>query len=328
MHITTADKLYPHNTVIVLNPHSGRIRKRIDQIRNLAAQVPGAVVREAGSLAELYQTLDEFRGLAANHLVIAGGDGTVQAALNQLFNDNRRPALPMISIIPGGTTNMTATDIGIRGSAEKNLLMLGRSLETATGLRLVTRPALQISQTGQPDIYGMFFGAGIISRGARYFHNHIKKSGLTGESASAIVILRLLAGLLLGHKTSELAAANINILDDNKQLKDCRSLVLLASTLDRLLLGMRPYWGGGSGPIHTTCISESPKRLWRSLLSILIRNCNSLSSQDGYYSRNNDSLELIMDDEFIVDGEFYNCASRNGPLRISATAPIRFLLPD
>jgi hypothetical protein len=32
-----------------------------------------------------------------------------------------------------------------------------------------------------------------------------------------------------------------------------------------------------------------------------------------------------MDDEYIVDGESYSVASKNGPLRISAAGPVTFL---
>jgi diacylglycerol kinase (ATP) len=327
MIIAAADKLYPQKTAIVLNPHSGRLRKRMDSIRSLAALIPGAIVREADSLAELKRVVDELGNLAPDHLVIAGGDGTVQALLSHLMVSGRWPSLPLISIVPGGTTNMTATDIGVRGSAEKNLKALGQALRSSSGITLVTRPLLQICQANRPDLYGMFFGIGIIARGAGYFHRHIKKTGLTGESASAIVILRLLAGLLSGRKSAELFPARIRLVDDTAKSREYSCMLLFASTLDRLLLGMRPYWGGGSGPIHTSSIRESPARLWRSLLSILRRNQPGLSEQDGYYSRNNEYIEIIMDDDYIVDGEFFRCDSLNGPLRISGTRPVRFLIP-
>jgi len=327
MIIAAADKLYPQKTVIVLNPGSGRLRKRMDRIRNLAALIPGAIVREARSLDELNRVVDELSGLAPDHLVIVGGDGTVQALLSRMIASGRWSNLPLISIVPGGTTNMTATDIGVRGSPEKNLKSLGQSLRSSSGIRLITRPLLQITQANRPDHYGMFFGIGIIARGAGYFHRHIKKSGLTGESASAIVILRLLAGLLYGRKTEELSPVRIRLVDDSTKSREYSCMLLFASTLDRLLLGMRPYWGGGSGAIHTTSIRESPARLWRSLLTILCNDQPGVSEQDGYYSRNNESLEIEMDDDYIIDGEFFRCDSLNGPLRISATRPVRFLLP-
>lgn len=327
MIISAADNLYPAKTAVMLNPLSGRIRKRIDTIRVLAHGIPGAVIREASTLAELNHCVDEFSALAVDHLVIAGGDGTVHAVLNRLLAGGLWRKPPVLSIIPGGTTNMTATDIGSRGSPEKNLRLLTSCLQRLADARLVTRPVLRIEQNNQSDIYGMFFGAGIISHGAGFFHKHIKKSGLTGEIASAIVIFHLLTGLLFGRKLAELKPARIRLLDDSKHPREYNCTILFASTLDRLLLGLRPYWGTDHGPVHTTCIRESPKKFWRSLLTIISRRGGHLSEQDGYYSRNNESLELFMDEEYIVDGEFFCCESRHGPLRISATKTVRFLLP-
>ena len=48
--------------------------------------------------------------------------------------------------------------------------------------------------------------------------------------------------------------------------------------------------------------------------------------QDGYASYNTHTVEFLMDDEYIVDGELHQANSQNGPLRISATDPITFLV--
>jgi diacylglycerol kinase (ATP) len=327
MYISAADKLYPQKTAVLLNPYSGRIRKRLERIRELAAAMPGAILHESDSLESMNRIIDELAGTGVDHVVIAGGDGTVQAVLDRLYTGKPWSRLPLVSIVPGGTTNMTATDIGSSCNPEKCLQQLGRSLQNALDVRLVTRSILQIRQDQQPDIHGMFFGTGLIARGSEYFHKHVKKSGLTGESGSALVMLRVLAGLLTGRNAQERTPIRIRLTDDTGHAREYNCMLLFTSTLDRLLLGLRPYWGGGHGAIHTTCLREHPDRLWRSLLAIVCGRGNSLAENDGYYSRNNSSLELMMDAGFIVDGEFFHCESRHGPLRISQAGPIRFLLP-
>ena len=327
MYISAADKLYPQNTAILLNPHGGRIRKRLGRIRELAAAIPGAIVCETDNLADMNRTLDELAEPGVDHLVIAGGDGTVQAVLNRLFTGKPWSRLPLVSIVPGGTTNMTASDLGTSSNPEKCLQQLGRCLQNAMDVRLVTRSVLKIRQDQQPDIHGMFFGTGLIAHGSAYFHKHVKKSGLTGESGSAFVMLRMLSGLLTGRNADERAPIRIQITDDTGHTRVCNSMLLFTSTLDRLLVGLRPYWGGGNGAMHTTCLREHPHRLWRSLLTIVCGRGNSLDENNGYYSRNNSAIELLMDASFIVDGEFFVCDSRHGPLRISQAGPVRFLLP-
>ncbi|MEX2354199.1 MAG: hypothetical protein WD709_08430, partial [Gammaproteobacteria bacterium] len=148
-----------------------------------------------------------------------------------------------------------------------------------------------------------------------------------GEFASALVIFRLLASLLLGRAASELTPVQVRISDDKDINRDRTCLLLFASTMDRLLLGMRPYWGHEDAPIRTTYIVNYPARLWRSLIAVLCGRGNSLAEEDGYHSRNNHTLELFMDGDYIVDGEFFMADSQHGPLRISTTEEIYFLLP-
>lgn len=327
MFITASDRHYPQKTAIILNPHSGRLRKRLDAIRQITSTVPRMPVREPDSTGALAGALKECAASGIDHLVIAGGDGTVQAAINHLFNSGDWTTLPTLSIIPAGTTNMTAADIGATGNPHRCLEKLLQTIASQSRLQLVTRSALRIQQQDRTPVHGMFFGAGLIARGSDLFHRRIKKTGATGESLSALVILHLLTGLFSGRKEGMWSPVPLTMRDDGGQDQRGKTLMLLASTLDRLLLGMRPYWGTGEGLIHTTRIADSPRRLGSALIKILSGKGERLLSADGYYSRNNHWLELSMDAEYIIDGEFFSCAVDKGPLHISATSPLRFLLP-
>ena len=50
-----------------------------------------------------------------------------------------------------------------------------------------------------------------------------------------------------------------------------------------------------------------------------------LKEHNGYHSHNSSILELDIDDDYIIDGEFYRAASQNGPLKLSAAGPVTFL---
>jgi diacylglycerol kinase (ATP) len=322
-----ADTLSPFRAGLLCNPASGFVRKHPQKIRELIAQMPDVIFRESPDSDGIQTIIDEFNVSGINLLIIIGGDGTVQAVLDHLLSRSDLIKIPYISIIPAGTTNMTAKDIGFRGSPVKVLQKLSRLLTYHTEGKLVKRPALCIEQASRPDIYGMFFGAGIIASGSRFFHQHIKKSGFIGEFTSAIVILHLLTGLLMKRSSAELQPVRILLTDDNGVIHDQVCLILLASTMNRLLLGLRPYWGQQHAPLHTTFITATATRLWRSLLRLIIGRGSDLAEADGYYSRNNHSLEVLMDEGFIVDGEFFRAESQYGPLRITATENIVFLVP-
>jgi len=324
---TMADTLSPFRAGLLCNPASGFVRKHPQKIRELIAQMPDVIFRESAGPDGIPPIIDEFNVSGINLLIIIGGDGTVQAVLNDLLSRSDLIKLPYISIIPAGTTNMTAKDIGFRGSPLKVLQKLSRLLTGHTEGKLVKRPALCIEQAGRADIHGMFFGAGIIAGGTRFFHQHIKKSGVIGEFTSAIVIVHLLTGLLMKRSSAELQPARILLKDDNGLSHDQVCLILLASTMHRLLLGLRPYWGQQQAPLHTTFITATATRLWRSLLRLITGHGSDLAETDGYYSRNNHSLEIWMDEDFIVDGEFFRAESQYGPIRITATENIVFLVP-
>jgi len=314
-------------TGVLCNPASGRVRKRINRIRHLVAQIPGVIYRETKNADETRAAITNFRTNKIDLLVIIGGDGTVQAILNLLFSEPCFPKRPLLSIIPAGSTNMTARDIGYRGNPERNLKKLASIIVRPADAVHVHRPVLRVEQGDDFVSHGMFFGTGIIASGSRYFQEKVKKTGLTGETASALVILRLLTALLLKRRTEDLKPARIRLKDDSSGIQDMSCLILFASTLNRLLLGMRPYWGQEVAPIRTTYIKTSPLNLWRSLLAIVTGRHEGLVIENGYYSRNNHTLELFLNGGFIIDGELFNSDSQNGPLKISTTEDINFLLP-
>jgi hypothetical protein len=53
----------------------------------------------------------------------------------------------------------------------------------------------------------------------------------------------------------------------------------------------------------------------------------AIKEQDGYHSHNTNVIEILMDDDYIIDGEFHRATSQDGPLRISAAGPVTFLVP-
>ena len=309
----------------LFNPLSGRIRKRKDAIRRELNEIPNATCREVTSTPEIYASVDAFSQAGIDLLAIVGGDGTVQAVLNHLFATQPTAKWPILTIIPGGTTNMTALDLGIHGKPEHILRELSKCLLMQTSPILLRRHVLCIEQPGAAKVYGMFFGLGLIARAVIFSQGKIKQLGITGEIYSAIITLGYFAGVLLGRRHGAWAPVQMSIIKENGETRRGTYSFLFASTLNRLLFGMRPYWGQGEEPLHVTFVQQKRKRPLRSLMALLSGRGEVLKEQDGYHSFNPGVLELLIDDDYVVDGESYRASSQDGPLRITAVGPINFL---
>lgn len=316
----------PAKTGILCNALSGRLRKRRKAVQRALGDLAPAKIREACNADEVTAALHAFAAEGIELLVVAGGDGTVQMVLSSLFNYRPFAELPMLAVIPGGTTNMTALDLGVRGGPIRTLRRLRRCLQEPARARLVRRPVIRIERRDCPDVYGMFFGAGVIASGVSYFQNRVKHLGITGELASGLVVLRFLGELLAGRYGQIMQPVQVAAATGAGGMPGGSYLFVFASTLDRLLLGVRPYWGGQNKPLHITCVRESPRRFWRLLPSLIAGRGRKLREADGYYSWNVQATDMAISDQFVVDGELYS-AGDDGRLRLSATDPATFLVP-
>lgn len=320
----TADRM---KVGLLCNPLSGRVRKVKRPAAGIFSGSVDALYQEASTAVEIGAALDILLAEQPQLLAVAGGDGTVQAVLTCLFESHGSSGWPPLCIIPAGTTNMTALDLGVRGGLTRVLKRLQGRLYRPLSPCLIQRPVLRIERPGRADLYGMFFGAGAIASGVRYFHEKISRLGMTSEIAGGLVLLWLLGGLLVGRSGDALLPARLSVTGGDGEEREGAYIILLASALDRLLLGTRPYWGRERAPIHATLVRESPQRFWRSLPSLLRGRGEHLAAIDGYESFNTTALELFMDDEFIIDGELHAAESTKGPLRISSAGPVTFFVP-
>ena len=308
---------------ILFNPLSGRIRKHKDVIKHTLAEIPGAIIREATNVSEFNATVSDFLHTGVDLLVIAGGDGTVQAVLNHLFTAHPSVDWPILAVIPGGTTNMTALDLASYDVPEDAARQLSQYLLTRNSPSLLRRHVLCIEQTGFAKVYGMFFGVGIIARAVIFSRSGVKQMGITGEIYSGLITLGYLVGFFLGRRKGSWAPARMTAIKISGQTYNGTHLFLFASVLDRLLFNMRPYWGQEKQePFHVTFIEQL--RI-KDVMKMISGRGAVLKEDNGYHSHNSSVLELVMDDDYIVDGESYQASSQNGPLNITAAGPVTFL---
>ena len=114
-------------------------------------------------------------------LAINGGDGTVQAALTELYNGGHfGDAPPPVAVLPSGKTNLIALDLGARGDpieALERLIELARTRPRAVHRRARADCASPGEATSRPVI-GMFLGGAGLADTMLYCRDKIYPLGL------------------------------------------------------------------------------------------------------------------------------------------------------
>lgn len=303
---------------IITNVHAGRNRSRLDQIRELTAALD-ADCREVHDLASIREASRELAAGRFDVLAVNGGDGTIHAVITELMRAGE--SLPDLALLPGGTTNMTANDVNQTTSLEDALASIADQAARPADRRAhVTRSLLRVSVPGIESQYCLFIGAGEIIDGMKHFRNHVGSHGLRGELAAGISLLRGLARMARGDSSGEVT---VRVSGENGW-REAQGL-LIATTLDRLLLGLRPWWGAQDEPIRLTTLDRRPRAPFRTAPDLMRgKESARLTVANGYRSDNVSGFALRTGSGFSLDGELHYL--REGETaEVIATPPVRFL---
>ena len=311
------------NIGVLINPLSGGNLNGLGAIRSVIDENPRVIHRDVQTPQEVLDALLDFSRRNVDLLAVNGGDGTVQAVLTNLYLHQPFSVMPLLAVLQSGTTSMTARDVGFSGSRIRSLQKLFKWAVTGDGEpTIVQRPVLQVQAPGHQTYYGMFFGASAIYQGIEYFHRKINTKGLRGELGPGITILRFLWSALR-QRSGFIPPIPVSVTVDEKPPQNFDSFVLLVSTLERLFLGIHPYWGIESGPLHYTAVRAYPRHLLMALPALLRgRRSHVGTNENGFYSHNAHEIKLFLDGGFTLDGQLYTPENQEKPtvVRYGGTA--------
>jgi diacylglycerol kinase (ATP) len=310
---------------LISNPASGHNRDQFERIHTRIAKCPAIHHLVTHSEAEVGPALAELAKRQIGILAINGGDGTAANILGEMLESECFPVLPLIVLLPGGTANMNAGDIGVSGSLWKATERFCRWCEgerQTEGL-LEQRALMRVMLAGEnKPHYGMFLGGGAIIQGTEYAHAEVHARGLRDDFSLALTTLRTVWGLVRNdpdfnqHVTIQLAL-------DEGETATHHTLILVVSTLRRLAFGMRPFWGTGSGRVRVTLFAQGCSRFTRTFISIIRgRPSRNAVPESGYFSHNADEIRLQLDGKLNLDGEIL---VTKGQVDISASPSLDFL---
>lgn len=311
---------------LISNPRSQQNKRGMPRLQAAAEAVPGLLHHRLEEVAELPEVLRDFARREVGLLAVAGGDGTVQAAMTELLEQRaygENP--PVLALLPRGMTNMTAADVGLRGSP-------GRILQRLKGFadrgqlepHLRRRPILRLEgMADAPPQRGMFFGAAGIYQAIEICRRRVHSLGIEADWAAGLTIAGLLLGWALGTSRDSVPGETIATRFDDGAEVSQHELLVLVTTLDRLVVGSRPFWNQGSGPLRYSAIAHPPQRLLLHAPKVLYGG-RRRRLPESYRSRGASEIAFRLQGPFTLDGQMYT-PDPDRPLRLSADDWLSFL---
>ncbi len=312
---------------LLSNPLSGGNRKGLAAIYRALDGQAHAIHHEVQTPQEVAAALVDCAGHEVDIIAVNGGDGTIQAVLTALLHQQPFDRMPLLALLRAGTDSVIPGDVGLRGSRDEGLRKLLSWARTRDGNGvIVKRPIMRVQPApDQEPRYGMIFGAAIVYEATQFCFSRIHTLGLRGELAPGLTMARFLFAVLSKNR-KYVRPVPIAIRLDHNPPQQHDFLVVVISTLERLFLGIDPFWGTGTGPLRFSAIAARPKHLLRALPSLMRgRTYRHATPQNGYYSNNADKIELTMNTKFTLDGQIYTPDPQLGPVVVENGGQASFL---
>lgn len=294
---------------VLSNPASTGNLTRFDRLRKILEASSHAMHFELSCVDDIPEALRLFAKAKPVMLIINGGDGTIQATLSSIVNDKPFDQVPPIAVLASGKTNMIAVDLGSGGRPTR---ILKKLLAVAANGKL---PSCQTRRhliemdlgDGHPPRYGMFFGGGGIVGGIRYCREKIYPMNMPNLLSHILALLVLTGSAMTGarKKSSALYTESLKIVMPRGGIVEGRFFSVVATTLDRLLLGMRPFAREGTGALKFSAVDMRPMSVLNALRGI-ITGAFGRKSLAGINVRRINEIRITGNDPVTLDGELYD----------------------
>jgi len=285
------------------------------------AQLPeGSFHHLSQSKDDLASIITQAESCDVRHILIEGGDGTVRTVMTSLLNTyGKDQLLPAISIIPSGTTNQIARNLGLK--KVNDIVKIYNGLVKETTMPLVKVRVKGEEKSEANPLYGFLFSTGALPHVSRFAQEEFNKKGVGGGTAVVGAVLKAVTGnksqLMPPTKHKMKARLGQNSIFKHKGVV----LGTVMTTLPTLMLGLDPFWGEENGPLRITWAKADSRGLGRTIAGLWVGRKQN-RTQDGFYSYNIDRLNLRTKAPITLDGDFLDISGKS--LSISASRPVRF----
>lgn len=310
---------------VISNPGSTRMNKVLKDFRQVVGAYPGILYRELSSIDDMEHILRDFAAQGIKLLILSGGDGTLQLGVTAIKNHGLFADPLVISILPGGRTNMVAEALGMFGTPGECLRQVVDGWKKGT-LETVELPFIRLEvKPGDAPVYGAFLGAATIVRGIEFCRKSVYPLGLPNflSHAMAIVWLVILAAMPIKGRDSPMRREPMQVGFGDSTPDSKAYMIVLVTTLNRLILGLSASSSVGEGALRYTSIEYSFMAAARAAWAFLSGRPSTRPVR-GLVRRRTPRVEIRTGSPVTLDGEFFY-PDPDHPVRLEATEPFTFV---
>jgi hypothetical protein len=316
---------------LLSNPRSTGNRSLLPRVRSFCARHKDIFHYEVEHVSQIGAAMRSIARVQPKVLVINGGDGTVQAALTEMFNGRHfGDSPPTVAVLPNGKTNLIAYDLGAGGDpieALERVLELARS---DLDPHIVRRELISLSD-GSPTgkkVFGMFLGGAGLADTMLFCRHNIYPLGLPNGFAHALTFLAALLAIIVGVTAKFLPPrpAPVDISLPARPSFKGRFAILLVTTLDKLLLsGDFLPEDQRRGALSMLLVEQKRGSVLRVILASIRGRLGRITDSGIHVERTEEiRIEGEHPSNVILDGELFQ-ARRGQPIVLRSTAPMSFL---
>jgi diacylglycerol kinase (ATP) len=299
---------------IIANPHS-KLNKRSPEELKLLQEVLGqkGIFSLSQDLDHLDRIIREYKEKDIDIIAINGGDGSISRAISRIISIYGKDPLPRLCVLGGGTMNLVAAQLGVRGRPHEILRRLLRDVEQPATLKHQSLATLKIG-----EVYGFLYADQSSTAILEEFYH--KKNGHVGATWLSIRLIHsflwrgpLIKRVIRAHRLEA-------TFKPGGRLRSA-ALGAFAGTITKFPMGLQflPLARQRPGHFQVTVVTCPPEKL----LWYMLQQKEGPASGKHSFCCEQANLRYEGSVHFTVDGEIY--VNPTGSLKIEAGPKLEFV---